>query len=210
MGQAGTKYDLALSASLVQAMFAQLALRERQVLRAIVAFDVFIYPRIVARLLGLSPRELRSSIRALQATGLIRSTDAGAVGMTYAVLREIFPAEWRLPGPLDALRMAALLVGSTDWYAISRRAELFALGAHFAAAVADFERAAIEASHRGLHAEARSLFMRAVATARQARLAPGYVPDASEDEDPFEHAMTRCRKRAHSEYKKNLRRLRRV
>jgi hypothetical protein len=209
MGIATPKYDLVLTSRLVQATFARLAQRERDVLRAIVAFDVFVYPRIVARLLGLSPRDLRASLRTLQATGLIRSTDAGAVGMTYNVLREIFPPEWRLPGPLDALRMAALLVGCGDWYAISRRAELYTLGAHFAEAVADFERAAIEASHRGLHAEARVLFMKAVATARQARIAPGYVPDASTDDDLFETVAVRCRKRAHAEYKKNLRRQRR-
>ncbi len=199
------KTDFSLTESLIQGIFARLAWRERQVLRTLVAFDVFVYPRLVAALLGIPAREVHASLSTLRATGLIRNTEEGSVGMTYQVLREIFPPEWRLPSPIDALRMAALLVNTTDWYAISRRAELHVLGGRLEDAARDFERAAIEASHRGHHADARSLFMKAAKTAREAAASPAYVPDASEDEDTLERTAIRCRKRAHQEYKKNVR-----
>jgi hypothetical protein len=106
---------------------------------------------------------------------LIRATTEGEVGITYRVLRDILPKSWRHPGPLEALRMAALPIDNGDWYAIARRAELYVLGGHPDEAVAEFERAGIEdgqGSDQQSGPRGRSKFRRGLARANRCAL-PG-------------------------------------
>jgi hypothetical protein len=92
--------------------------------------------------------------------------------------------------------MARLLLDSNDWYAISRRAELYVVAGHLEEAVREFERAGIEAHHRALFKESSRAFALAARTARAATEAPGYIPDGSFDEDSLERTAARCRRRA--------------
>jgi DNA-binding transcriptional ArsR family regulator len=147
-------------------------------LQSLVAFDVFVGPQLLAMLLGISPSAVNSSLSKLKRAGLVRSTPEGEVGITYRVLRDVLPESWRHPGPLEALRMAVLLIDNGDWYAIARRAEL------------------VEAQHRSALRDASRLFALAAKTAKAGINDPDYVRDESSDEDSLERAATRCRARA--------------
>lgn len=188
--------DLALSRALLVEKCDRLRVRDRTLLQSIVAFDVFVGPQLLAVLLGLPPASVHASLSKLKRAGLIRSTPEGEVGITYRVLRDILPASWRQPGPLEALTMALLLIDNTDWRAIARRAELYVLAHHLEEAVGEFERAGVEAQHRGDLKDAARLFALAVRTAKAAINDPDYVRDQSSDEDHFERAARRCRARA--------------
>jgi hypothetical protein len=187
--------DLALSRALLVEKCDRLRVRDRTLLQSIVAFDIFVGPQLLAVLLGLPTASVHTSLSKLRRAGLIRTTPEGEVGMTYRVLRDILPASWRQPNPLEALRMALLLIDNTDWRAIARRAELYVLATHLAEAVGDFERAGVEAQHRGDLKDAARLFALAVRTAKAAINDPDYVRDLSSDEDSLEHAAQRCRAR---------------
>jgi DNA-binding transcriptional ArsR family regulator len=147
-------------------------------------------------LLGISPSAVNSSLSKLKRAGLVRSTPEGEVGITYRVLRDVLPESWRHPGPLEALRMAVLLIDNGDWYAIARRAELYVLAGHLKEAVGEFERAGVEAQHRSALRDASRLFALAAKTAKAGINDPDYVRDESSDEDSLERAATRCRARA--------------
>ena len=188
--------DLALTRALLDAKYDRLRVRDRTLLQSIVAFDVFVGPQLLALLLGLSPAAVNSSLSKLKRAGLIRATPEGEVGITYRVLRDVLPESWRHPGPLDALRMAVLLLDNGDWYAIARRAELYVLAGHLQEAVGEFERAGIEAQHSGALRDASRLFALAGKTAKAAINDPDYVRDQSSDEDWFERTAARCRARA--------------
>jgi len=188
--------DLTLTRALLDEKFGRLRVRDRTLLQSIVALDVFVGPQLLALLLGLSPAAVNNSLSKLKRTGLIRATPDGDVGITYQVLRDILPASWRHPGPLEALRMAALLIDHSDCYAIARRAELYVLAGHLVEAVGEFERAGIEAQHRGYLKDAARLFARAAKTAKAAFNDPAYVRDRSSDEDGVERSAARCRARA--------------
>jgi DNA-binding transcriptional ArsR family regulator len=175
--------DLALTRALLDEKFDRLRVRERTLLQSIVALDVFVGPQLLALLLGLSPAAVNTSLSKLKRAGLIRATPEGEVGITYRVLRDILPTSWRHPGSLEALRMAALLIEAGDWYAIARRAELYVLGGRLEDAVGEFERAGIEAQHRGSLKDASRLFALAAKTAKAAINDPDYVRDQSSDED---------------------------
>lgn len=191
-----TGSDLALTRALLDEKYDRLRIRERTLLQSIVALDVFVGPQLLAMLLGLSPAAVNTSLSKLNRAGLIRTTPEGEVGITYRVLRDILPTSWRHPGPLEALRMAALLIDNGDWYAIARRAELYVLGGRLADAVSEFERAGIEAQHRGALRDASRLFASAARTAKAAVNDPDYVCDQSFDEDWLAHTAARCRARA--------------
>jgi DNA-binding transcriptional ArsR family regulator len=188
--------DFAQTRALLDAKFDRLRVRDRTLLQSIVAFDVFVGPQLLAVFLGLSPAAVSNSLSKLKRTGLIRATPAGEVGISYRVLRDILPESWRHPGPLEALRMAALLIDNGDWYAIARRAELCVLAGHLDEAVNEFERAGIEAHHQGHLKDAARNFAIAVKTAKAAINDPEYVRDLSNDEDWLERAAGRCRSRA--------------
>jgi DNA-binding transcriptional ArsR family regulator len=188
--------DFAQTRALLDAKFDRLLVRDRTLLQSIVAFDVFVGPQLLAVFLGLSPAAVGTSLSKLKRTGLIRATPAGEVGISYRVLRDILPESWRHPGPLEALRMAALLIGNDDWYAIARRAELCVLAGHLEEAVREFERAGIEAQHQGQLKEAARIFAVALKTAKAAINDADYVRDQSSDEDWLERATARCRGRA--------------
>jgi len=187
--------DLALTRELLVAKFDRLRVRDRTLLQSIVAFDVFVGPQLLAMLLGLSPAAVNTSLSKLKRAGLIRSMPEGEVGITYRVLRDILPASWRHPGPLEALRMALLLIDNGAWEAIARRAELYVLAGHLEQAVGDFERAANEAQQRDQLREAVRLFAQAARTAKAAINDPEYVRDQSSDEDWLERTVERCRAR---------------
>jgi hypothetical protein len=188
--------DLAITRALLDEKFDRLHLRDRTLLQSIVAFDVFVGPQLLALLLGISPAAVNTSLSKLKRAGLVRATPEGEVGITYRVLRDILPKSWCHPGPLEALRMAALLIDNGDWYAIARRAELYVLAGHLEDAVAEFERAGIEAQHKGHLKDASRVFALAIKTAKAALNDPGYVPDKSSDEDSLERTSARCRARA--------------
>jgi DNA-binding transcriptional ArsR family regulator len=188
--------DLALTRALLNEKFLRLRPRDRNLLRSIVAFDVFVGPQLLAVFLGLSPATVAASLTALKRAGLVRASDDGRVGITYRVLRDILPASWRHPGPLEALRMAGLLGESNDWAALARRAELYVLAAHLPDAVATFERAGVEAAHCGYLADAARLFTLGANAAKAAARDPKYVPDFSFDDDEFERTAARCHARA--------------
>lgn len=188
--------DFAQTRALLDAKFDRLLVRDRTLLQSIVAFDVFVGPQMLAVFLGLSPAAVSTSLSKLKRTGLIRATPAGEVGISYRVLRDILPASWRHPGPLEALRMAALLIDNGDWYAIARRAELCVLAGRLEEAVGEFERAGIEAQHRGDLKEASRVFSLAIKTAKAAINDPKYMRDRSSDEDYLERTAARCRSRA--------------
>ena len=188
--------DLALTRALLDEKFLRLRPRDRNLLRSIVAFDVFVGPQLLAVFLGLPPATVAASLAKLKRAGLVRTADDGSVGITYRVLRDILPESWRHPGPLDALRMAGMLLEGEDWYAIARRAELYVLGGHLGEAVAALERAGIEAEHHGALAEAARIFSLAAKTDKAALNDPQYVPDRSFDDDEFERSAARCRGRA--------------
>jgi len=175
--------------------FDRLHARDRTLLQSLVAFDVFVGPQLLAMLLGISPAAVTRSLAKLKRAGLVRATPDGEVGITYRVLRDILPASWRHPGPLEALRMAMLLIDNRNWYAIARRAELCVLAGHLEEAAGEFERAGIEAEHENDLRDAARLFALAVKTAKAAGNDPGYVPDQSMDEDRLERAAARCRAR---------------
>jgi DNA-binding transcriptional ArsR family regulator len=191
-----TGQDLALTRALLDEKCDRLHLRERTMLQSIVALDVFVGPQLLALLLGLSPAAVNTSLSKLKRAGLIRSTPEGEVGITYRVLRDILPVSWRHPGPLEAVRMASLLIDNGDWYAIARRAELYVLGGQLQDAVGDFERAGVEAQHSGSLKDASRLFARAAKTAKAAANHPDYVRDESFDEDWLVRTGARCRARA--------------
>jgi DNA-binding transcriptional ArsR family regulator len=191
-----TGSDLALTRALLDEKFDRLRGRERTLLQTIVALDVFVGPQLFALLLGLSPAAVNTSLSKLKRAGLIRATPEGEVGITYRVLRDILPPSWKQPGPLDALRMAALLIDNGDWYAIARRAELYVLGGALADAVGEFERAGIEAQHRNALRDAARLFSLAAKTAKAAINDAAYVRDQSFDEDGLARAAARCSARA--------------
>jgi DNA-binding transcriptional ArsR family regulator len=191
-----TGSDLALTRALLDEKFDRLRLRERTLLQSIVALDVFVGPQLLALLLGLSPAAVNTSLSKLKRAGLIRTTPDGEVGITYRVLRDILPVSWRHPGPLEALRMAALLIDNGDWYAIARRAELYVLGGQLDAAVGEFERAGIEAQQRAALRDASRLFSLAAKTAKAAMNDPDHVLDLSSDEDVLARTAARCRARA--------------
>jgi hypothetical protein len=188
--------DFAQTRALLDAKFDRLLVRDRTLLQSIVAFDVFVGPQLLAVFLGLSPAAVSTSLSKLKRTGLIRATPEGEVGISYRVLRDILPASWRHPGPLEALRMAALLIDNGDWYAIARRAELCVLAGHLEEAVGEFERAGIEAQQAGALKEAARIFSLAAKTAKAAINNPAYVRDRSSDEDYLERTAARCRSRA--------------
>jgi hypothetical protein len=188
--------DFAQTRALLDAKFDRLRVRDRTLLQSIVAFDVFVGPQILAVFLGLSPAAITTSLSKLKRTGLIRATPEGEVGISYRVLRDILPESWRHPGPLEAVRMASLLIDNNDWYAIARRAELCVLAGHLEEAVREFERAGIEAQHGGALKEAARIFAIAVKTAKAAINDATYVRDQSSDEDYLERAAARCRGRA--------------
>ena len=188
--------DFAQTRVLLDAKFDRLRVRDRTLLQSIVAFDVFVGPQLLAVFLGLSPAAISTSLSKLKRTGLIRATPEGEVVISYRVLRDILPESWRHPGPLEALRMAALLLDNRDWYAIARRAELCVLAGHLEEAVGEFERAGIEAQHRGQLKEAARMFAVAVRTAKAAINDQNYVRDESSDEDWLERAAARARSRA--------------
>jgi DNA-binding transcriptional ArsR family regulator len=190
--------DLTLTRALLEQTFDRLRVRDRTLLQSIVAFDVFVGPQLLAMLLGISPAAVNISLSKLKRAGLVRSTPDGEVGITYRVLRDILPASWRHPGPLDALRMAMLLIDNTNWYAIARRAELCVLAGHLEEAAGEFERAGIEAEHQNDLREAARLFASAVKTAKAAINDPRHVRDQSLDEDRLERAEARCRARTKS------------
>lgn len=198
MGAVAAGPDLSLTRALVEQTFDRLRVRDRTMLQSIVAFDVFVGPQLLALLLGISPAAVNISLSKLKRAGLVRSTPDGEVGITYRVLRDILPASWRHPGPLDALRMAMLLIDNTNWYAIARRAELCVLAGHLEEAAAEFERAGIEAEHQNDLRAAARLFGSAATTAKAAINDPGYVSDRSLDEDGLERAAKRCRVRIKS------------
>ncbi len=188
--------DFAQTRVLLDAKFDRLRVRDRTLLQSIVAFDVFVGPQLLAVFLGLSPAAISTSLSKLKRTGLIRATPEGEVGISYRVLRDILPQSWRHPGPLEAVRMAALLIDNGDWYAIARRAELCVLAGHLEEAVGEFERAGIEAQHGGHLKDAARIFAVAVKTAKAAINDENYVRDQSSDEDWLERAAARCRSRA--------------
>ena len=188
--------DFAQTRVLLDAKFDRLRVRDRTLLQSIVAFDVFVGPQLLAVFLGLSPAAISTSLSKLKRTGLIRATPEGEVGISYRVLRDILPQSWRHPGPLEAVRMAALLIDNGDWYAIARRAELCVLAGHLEEAVGEFERAGIEAQHGGRLKEAARIFALAVKTAKAAMNDANYVRDESSDEDWLERTAARCRGRA--------------
>jgi DNA-binding transcriptional ArsR family regulator len=188
--------DLVLTRALLDEKFGRLRPRDRTLLQSLVALDVFVGPQLLAMLLGISPTAVNSSLSKLKRAGLVRSTPEGEVGITYRVLRDLLPESWRLPGPLEALRMAVLLIDNGDWYAIARRAELYVLAGHLTEAVGEFERAGVEAQHRNALRDATRLFALAVKTAKAAINDPAYVRDESSDEDGLERAAVRCRARA--------------
>lgn len=194
VGAAGP--DLTLTRALLERTFDRLRVRDRTMLQSIVAFDVFVGPQLLALLLGISPDAVNTSLSKLKRTGLVRTTPEGEVGITYRVLRDILPASWRHPGPLEALQMAMLLNDNTNWYAIARRAELCILAGHLEEAAAEFERAAIEAEHQNDLCDAARLFNSAAKTAKAAVNDSGYVRDQSLDEDLLERAAARCRTRS--------------
>jgi len=187
--------DLALTRALLVEKCDRLRVRDRTLLQSIVAFDVFVGPQLLAMLLGLPPATVHTSLSKLKRAGLIRSTPEGEVGITYRVLRDILPASWSLPGPLEALRMALLLIDNGAWQAIARRAELYVLAGHLEEAVVDFERAGVEAQHHADLKDAARLFALAARTAKAAINDPEYVRDQSQDEDWLERAADRCRAR---------------
>jgi DNA-binding transcriptional ArsR family regulator len=188
--------DFAITRALLDAKFDRLRSRDRTLLQSIVAFDVFVGPQMLAVFLGLSPAAVSTSLSKLKRTGLIRATPQGEVGISYRVLRDILPESWRHPGPLEAVRMAALLIDNGDWYAIARRAELCVLAGHLEEAVGEFERAGIEAQHQGYLKDAARAFALAIKTAKAAINDPNYVRDRSSDEDYLERTAARCRGRA--------------
>ncbi len=188
--------DLVLTRALLDEKFGRLRSRDRTLLQSLVALDVFVGPQLLAMLLGISPTAVNSSLSKLKRAGLVRSTPEGEVGITYRVLRDLLPESWRLPGPLEALRMAVLLIDNGDWYAIARRAELYVLAGHLTEAVGEFERAGIEAQHRNALRDATRLFALAAKTAKAAINDPAYVRDESSDQDGLERAAARCRARA--------------
>ena len=188
--------DLALTRALLDEKFGRLRSRDRTLLQSLVALDVFVGPQLLAMLLGISPSAVNSSLSKLKRAGLVRATPAGEVGITYRVLRDLLPESWRVPGPLEALRMAVLLIDTGDWYAIARRAELYVLAGHLMEAVGEFERAGVEAQHRNALREASRLFALAAKTAKAAINDPEYVRDESSDDDELVRAATRCRARA--------------
>jgi DNA-binding transcriptional ArsR family regulator len=188
--------DLVLTRALLDEKFGRLRPRDRTLLQSLVALDVFVGPQLLAMLLGISPTAVNSSLSKLKRAGLVRSTPEGEVGITYRVLRDLLPESWRLPGPLEALRMAVLLIDNGDWYAIARRAELYVLAGHLTEAVGEFERAGVEAQHRNALRDATRLFALAVKTAKAAINDPAYVRDESSDEDGLERAAVCCRARA--------------
>jgi DNA-binding transcriptional ArsR family regulator len=188
--------DFAQTRALLDAKFDRLLNRDRTLLQSIVAFDVFVGPQLLAVFLGLSPAAVSKSLSKLKRTGLIRATPEGEVGISYRVLRDILPESWRHPGPLEALRMAALLIDNADWYAIARRAELCVLASHLEEAVGEFERAGIEAQHQGYLKDAARFYALAVKTAKAAINDATYVRDQSSDEDYLERTAARCRSRA--------------
>lgn len=188
--------DLALSRALVTEKCERLRVRDRTLLQSIVAYDVFVGPQLLAVLLGLPTAAVQTSLSKLKRAGLVRATADGEVGITYRVLRDILPASWRHPSPLEALRMAVLLVDNTEWRAIARRGELYVLAGHLAEAVGELERAGIEAQHRGDLKDAARLFASAARTAKAAVNDVEYVRDLSSDEDALERAAARCRARA--------------
>ena len=188
--------DFAQTRALLDAKFDRLLVRDRTLLQSIVAFDVFVGPQLLAVFLGLSPAAVSTSLSKLKRTGLIRATPEGEVGISSRVLRDILPASWRHPGPIEALRMAALLIDNGDWYAIARRAELCVLAGHLEEAVGEFERAGIEAQHQGQLKESARVFALAVKPAKAAINDPTYVRDRSSDEDYLARTAVRCRSRA--------------
>jgi hypothetical protein len=190
--------DLALTRDLLNEKVVRLRRCERTLFQSLVAFDVFVGPQLLAGFLGLAPDRVGASLSKLKRAGLVRSTPAGEVGITYRVLRDILPGEWRRPGPVDALRMASLLLDSRDWYAIGRRAELCVLAGELTVAVREFERAGIEAQHGEHFKEAARYYALAVTTAKAAMNEPSYTRDESEDEDGLERTAARCRSRAKS------------
>lgn len=195
VGVATTGPDLTLTRALLEQTFDRLHVRDRTLLQSIVAFDVFVGPQLLALLLGISPAAVNTSLSKLKRTGLVRTTPEGEVGITYRVLRDILPASWRHPGPLEALRMAMLLVDDHNWHAIARRAELCVLAGHLEEAAGDFERAGVEAEHQNSLRDAARLFALAVKTAKAAINDPAYVRDESLDEDRLERTSARCRAR---------------
>ena len=70
------------------------------------------------------------------------------------------------------------------------------LAGHIEEAVGEFERAGIEAQHRGFLKDALRVFALAVKTAKAAINDPTYVRDRSSDEDYLERTAARCRRRA--------------
>ena len=186
--------DLALSRALLLEKCDRLRVRDRTLLQSIVAFDVFVGPQLLAVLLGLPPASVHTSLSKLKRAGLIRSTPEGEVGITYRVLRDILPASWRQPSPLEALSMALLLIDNADWRAIARRAELYVLAGHL-------RRPSAIRTGRGRGPTPRRPQGRGAAvrtgrrTAKAAINDPEYVRDRSSDEDSLEHAAQRCRAR---------------
>ena len=188
--------DLVLTRALLDEKFGRLRSRDRTLLQSLVALDVFVGPQLLAMLLRISPSAVNSSLSKLKRAGLVRSTPEGEVGITYRVLRDVLPESWRHPGPLEALRMAVLLIDNGDWYAIARRAELYVLAGHLGEAVGEFERAGVGAQQRDALRDASRLFALAAKTAKAAINDPDYVRDESSDEDSLVRAATRCRARA--------------
>jgi DNA-binding transcriptional ArsR family regulator len=197
----GETPKLALTRAIISDLLEQLGRRDFALLRAIVAFDIFVGPQLLAVFLGLSPTAVGTSLSKLKRTGLVRDAPEGRIGLTYGVLRDIFPARWRRVSPIDALRMAALLVEDSDWYAISRRAELYVLGGLLEDAVREFERAAILAQDRGLLEESAATFMLAAKTSKAALNSEAHVQDKSFDEDWLVRAAERCQARAASAHR---------
>jgi DNA-binding transcriptional ArsR family regulator len=195
VGVAATAPDLTLTRALLEETFERLRVRDRTLLQSIVAFDVFVGPQLLAMLLGISPAAVNTSLSKLKRAGLVRATPDGEVGITYRVMRDILPASWRHPGPLDALRMAMLLIDNHNWYAIARRAELCVLAGHLEEAAGEFERAGVQAEHQNGLRDAARLFALAVKTAKAAINDPAYVRDQSLDEDRLERTAARCRAR---------------
>ena len=195
-GAMPTGQDLSLTRALLDEKFGRLRARDRTLLQTIVAFDVFVGPQLLALVLGLPPAAVNTSLSKLKRAGLIRATEEGEFGITYRVLRDILPSTWRHPGPLEALRMATLLVDKGDWSAIARRAELYVLAGDLEAAVGEFERAGIEAQQCSALKDASRLFALAANTAKAALNDPHYVRDNSTDEDWLERTAARCRARA--------------
>ena len=189
-------YDLAITRDLLNEKVDRLRRLDRTLFQSLVAFDVFVGPQLLAVFLGLSPDAIGSSLSKLKRAGLVRATPEGEVGITYRVLRDILPGEWRQPGPVDALRMASLLLDSRDWYAIGRRAELCVLAGQLVEAVDEFERAGVEAQHREHYKEAARYYSLAATTAKAALNDPAYVRDGSADDDSLERTASRCRSRA--------------